>query len=108
MNGRKILNNSIKKVLVCIKYALNYAPQPVKLLAHSSLCWLILEYANVLWDPADATSIHKLEAVQNKAIRFVKSIGGRHCITDSSWTTRAKGQKKVSQIRTDDHDPLRR
>ena len=49
--------NSAKKVLGCIKYALNDAPQPVKLLAYSSLCRPILKYADVLWDPADAASI---------------------------------------------------
>ena len=53
-------------------------PQPAKLLAHSSLCLPILEYADALWDPADAVSIQEFEAVQNRAIRFVKSIKGRH------------------------------
>ena len=40
--------NSAKKVFVCIKYALNDAPQPAQLLAYSSLCRSILEYADVL------------------------------------------------------------
>ena len=31
---------------------------------------------------ADAASIQELEAVQNRAIRFVKSIEGRHGITE--------------------------
>ena len=35
--------NSAKTVLRCIKYALNDAPQPAKLLAYSSLCQPILE-----------------------------------------------------------------
>ena len=49
--------NSAKNVFECIKYALkNDAPQSAKLLAYSSLCQLILEYADVLWDPADAAS----------------------------------------------------
>ena len=34
------------------------------------------EYAGVLWNPAEAASIQELEAVQNRAIRFVKSIQG--------------------------------
>ena len=74
--------SSAKKVLECIKYALNDAPQPAKLLAYYSLCRQIPEYADVLWDPADAASIHELEAAQDKAIRFVKSIKGRHGITE--------------------------
>ena len=76
--NRHIANrvNSAKKVLGCIKYALNDASQPAKLLAYSSLCRPILEYADVLWDPSNATSIQELEAAQNRAIRFVKSIKG--------------------------------
>ena len=74
--------NSAMKVFGCIKYALNDGSQSVKLLAHSSLSRPILEYADVLWDPADAALIQELEAVQNKAIRFVKSIKGRHGITE--------------------------
>ena len=65
---------ALQKVLGCIKYALNDAPQPAKLLAYSSLCRPILDYANVLWDPADAASVKELEAVQNRPIKFVKSI----------------------------------
>ena len=49
---------------------------------HILVCRSILEYADVLWDPADAALIQELEAVQNKAIRFVKSIKGRHGITE--------------------------
>ena len=50
-----------------------------QILAYSSLCRSIFEYADVLWDQADAASI---ETVQNRAIRFFKSIKGRHCITE--------------------------
>ena len=42
----------------------------------------ILEYADILRDPANSASIQELEAVQNKAIRFVKNIKGRHGITE--------------------------
>ena len=42
--------NSAKKVL-------NDAPQSAKLLAYSSLRRPILEYADFLWNPADAASI---------------------------------------------------
>ena len=74
--------NRAKKVLGCIKYALNTAPQCAKLLAYSSLCRPILDYANVLWDPAGAASVQELEAVQSRPIKFVKSIKGRHGITE--------------------------
>ena len=67
--------NSAKKVFICIKYALNDAPQPAQLLAYSSLCRSILEYADVLGNT-------RTQAVQNSAIRFVKSINGQHGITE--------------------------
>jgi len=58
------------------------APQKAKLLAYLSLCRPILEYSDVLWDPADKASCQRLELVQNKAIRFVKNIKGRRGITE--------------------------
>ena len=84
--------NSAKKVLRCIKYALkNDAPQPAKLLAYSSLCRPIPEYADALWDPADAASIQKLEAVSTKQTNHIfhehQRVTLHHRGPDSSWTT---------------------
>ena len=62
---------------------MNNDPQSAKLLTYTSLCWPILEYADLLWDSADTASIQEIEAVQNKAIRFVKNIRGQHGITES-------------------------
>ena len=79
------------------------ALQSAKLLAYSSLCRPILEYADVLWDPADAASIEELEVVQNsnKICKEHQKATWHHGGPDSSWTTKTKGQKKVSQICTD-------
>ena len=61
--------NRAKKVPGCIKYALNDAPQSVKLLAYTSLCRPILEYADAqMHNLADTTSILEFEAVKNRAI----------------------------------------
>jgi len=74
--------NNANRVLGSIKYTLHDAPEHAKLLAYLSLCRPVLEYSDVLWDPADKASCQKLELVQNKAIRFVKNIKGRSGVTD--------------------------
>ena len=69
--------------------------QPAKLVAYSSLRRPILQYADALWNPANAASVQELEAVQNKAIRFVKGIKRRHGITKGRTALGSQGQKKV-------------
>ena len=56
------------------------APKEAKLLAYTSLCRPILEYADVVWDPSARSKIHDIELVQNSAIRFISNLKGR---TDS-------------------------
>ena len=53
------------------------APRETKMLAYASLCRPILEYAYVVWDPHTKQIIHKVEMIQNKAIRFIKNLKGR-------------------------------
>ena len=53
------------------------ASQEAKLLAHTSLCRAILEYADVVWDPSDESKEHDIELSQNKAIRFIANLRGR-------------------------------
>ncbi len=65
------------KILGGIKYLTYGAPMEAKLLAYTSLCRPILEYADVVWDPHAKQTIHKIELIQNKAIRFIKNIKGR-------------------------------
>lgn len=65
-----------------IKFTLHEALEKVKLLAYTSSCCPKLEYANVIWDPTDNTSINVLQLVQTRAVRFIKSIKGRRGITE--------------------------
>ena len=53
------------------------APQEAKLLAHTRLCRLILEYADVVWDPSAKCKVHDIEIIQNKAVRFIANL--RRC-----------------------------
>jgi hypothetical protein len=75
--------NTANKVLGSIKFALHNAPEKDKLLAYTSLCRPVLEYADTLWDPADNSTAEEIELTQSKAIRFVKGIKGRRGITDA-------------------------
>ena len=59
------------------------ALQSTKLLAYTNLCRRLVGYADTLGDPADTDSIQETEVVQNRAIRFVKNIRGRHSITET-------------------------
>jgi hypothetical protein len=65
------------KILGGIKHIMYGAPREAKMLAYSSLCRPILEYADAVWDPHTKLAIHKVEMIQNKAIRFIKNLKGR-------------------------------
>ena len=58
-----------------------------KLLAYTSLCRPILEYADVVWDPSPRSKIYDIELVQNS---FISNLKGR---TDSVF--RAKNQLQL-------------
>ena len=60
-----------------IKHLMHNAPQEAKLLAYTSLCRPILEYADVVWGPSVKSKVHDEELTQNKAIRFITNLRGR-------------------------------
>ena len=53
------------------------ARKEARLLAYTSLCRPVLEYADVVWDPHVKSTIHAIEIVQNTTIRFIKHLKGR-------------------------------
>ena len=74
-----IAEKSIKsnKILGGIKHPMLHAPQEANLLAYTSLCRPLLEYADVVWDLSAKCKVHDIEISQNKAIRFIAYLRGR-------------------------------
>jgi len=57
-------NNKASKILGAIKHILHEAPREDKLLAYTSLCCPILEYADTMWNPTLAKDIESLKMLQ--------------------------------------------
>ena len=77
------------------------APQEAKLLAYTSLCRPILEYADIVWDPSVNSKVHHdIEQIQNKAVRFIANIRGRD---DSVSVTRERLKLEFLEERRKNH-----
>ena len=95
LKWEKHINNTLTKawkILGLIKASLWNAPIKVKKVAYLTLCRPILEYASDVWDPFLKKDIHKIEMLQNKAIRFILNLRGICSISE------AKADLKIDSL----------
>ena len=78
-----IYKNKRSKTLGAIKHILKQAPQEGRLLAYTSLCRPILEYACTVWDPTLTKDIESLKMLQHRAIRFIERLRRRETVTEA-------------------------
>ena len=71
------------KVLGMVKFTLYDAPRQARLLAYTSLCRPILEYADSVWDLSLKKTINDIEMVQNRAVRFISRLKGRDSVSEA-------------------------
>lgn len=71
------------RILGAIKYTLQPAPEKSRLLAYTSLCRPVLEYADTVWDPTNKTTIDSIENIQRRAVRFISALKGRESVSDA-------------------------
>ena len=76
-------NDKALKTLGAIKHILKQAPQEGRLLAYTSLCRPILEYADTVWDPTLAKEIESMEMLQHRAVQLIARLRGRESVTEA-------------------------
>ena len=59
------------------------APRQVRLQDYTSLCRLILEYADAVWDPSLKKTINDIEMVQNRDVRIISRFKGRDSVSEA-------------------------
>ena len=80
----KLKRDSASRALGSIKHILYNAPKKSRLLAYTSLCRPILEYADTVWDPMLNKDIESIEMIQHRAVRFISCLKGRESVTEAS------------------------
>ena len=88
------------KMLGMLRRNLRSAPEKTKELGYKSLVRPVLEYASSVWDPHTAKDIGKIEAVQRRAARFIKSKYKKEdsvsaMIKDLEWNTLEQRRRKA-------------
>jgi len=76
-------NGKASRILGAIKHVLPSASEKYRLLAYTSLCRPILEYADCVWDPTSKQLINAIECVQRRAVRYISGLKGRESVTEA-------------------------
>ncbi|XP_072047020.1 uncharacterized protein [Amphiura filiformis] len=107
LKWNKHINNIAAKgnrALGFVKRNLRSCTEDIKQLAYQSLVRPSLEYSSSVWDPYTAEKIYQLEAVQRRAIRFVKNnYDKRASVTEmlknSNWSS-LQQRRKIARLST--------
>ena len=78
------LTAKANRILGLLRYTLYDAPLGVRLVAYTTLCRPLLEYASPAWDPHIKSLVYDLESVQNRAVRFICRLRGREVSVTSA------------------------
>ena len=107
LKWNKHINNIAAKsnrALGFVKRNLHSCTEDIKQLAYQSLVRPSLEYSSAVLDPYTSDQIHQLEAVQRRAIRFVKHNYDRRAsvtemLKNSNWST-LQERRKTARLST--------
>lgn len=81
------VTNNANRMLGYLRRNFSSAPSSLKLTLYKTLVRPKLEYACAIWDPTHAILIQTLEAIQNRAARFILSNYSRHSSVTSMKST---------------------
>lgn len=95
------ISNNANRALGYIRRNLKLAPPSLKIQAYITLVRPKLEYACAIWDPFQSNHTYTLEAVQNRAIRFIYSDYSHH--TSVSALKRRANLKTLASRRKTSH-----
>lgn len=81
------VTSNASRMLGYLRRNFSTVPSTVKLMLYKTLVRSKLEYACAIWDPSQSSLIITLEAVQNRAARFILSNYSRHSSVTSMKRT---------------------
>lgn len=90
------------KLLGFIRRSLAFSPRSIRQLAYETFIRSKLEYSSAIWNPYQTYLINQLEAIQNRAARFITSqYDRRHSVTvikSSLYLQPMALRRKISQL----------
>lgn len=98
----RYVSSAATKKLWLLKHRLKNCTSATKLTAYKTVIRLILEYADIVWDPHTKTGIDIIESVQKRALRFIyNAYDWRISVTDlRSGLQTLETRRKMHRLQT--------